>query len=70
MEFRIVELRKGDCAVGFRVQQHAWSRGHGQYVWRNRGRVCFSVDHARMQLDWLIRQAAMAKPATEFVVVE
>ena len=68
--FRIVEVLKGDCSTGFRVQEEKFSPRACDRVWRNRGRLCFSLYAAREQRDFLMRQADMARSEIRLVTVE
>jgi hypothetical protein len=68
--FRIVEVLKGDCSTGFRVQEEKFFPRAGGHRWMNRGRICYSVPQAREQRDFLMRQADMARPEIRVVTVE
>lgn len=72
--FRIVEERKGDVSVGFRVQAETYRRAANSEDfgprWVNRGKRLFTLSDAREYRAWLVKQEQMAKPQTTIFVVE
>ena len=68
--FRIVAENKGNCTVGYRVQENMNTHEYNTQYWQNRGRRVYTREDARHLRDFLIHQKLASVPMVTYSEVE